>query len=66
PMFYEKIATAIILEKIQKLNKKKLFLINKVKKRMRKQSDLITMSSRSIPHPPRTGTTDTKGAGDRR
>ncbi|KYC37304.1 hypothetical protein WA1_47685 [Scytonema hofmannii PCC 7110] len=65
-MFSQRLATTILLEKSQQLNRKKLFLIERIQEILGKQFNTSTTSSRSIPRPPRTGGTDTKGAGDRR
>ncbi|KYC37307.1 hypothetical protein WA1_47700 [Scytonema hofmannii PCC 7110] len=65
-MFSQRLATTIELEKTQQPKRKKLFLIDKVQRMTAKWFETSTTSSRSIPRPPRTGGTDTKGAGDRR
>ncbi|MUG92302.1 hypothetical protein F7734_07465 [Scytonema sp. UIC 10036] len=65
-MFSQRLAATLKLEQSQPPKQKKLSLIAKIHRSTLWWFDISTTSNRSMPKPPRTGGTDTKGAGDRR
>ncbi|MUG92296.1 hypothetical protein F7734_07450 [Scytonema sp. UIC 10036] len=65
-MFSQRLAATLEPEQLQQSKQKKLSLIAKIHRSTLRWFDSSTTSSRSMPKPPRTGGTDTKGAGDRR